>query len=301
MITLRAYLIKNLILLPSIFLIVSCDLLQFKKNPGLEESEESVPLANVGEIFLYKKDVEGIVPSGIASSDSIDLIERHIDSWVKKQLLISEAQKQLSFDEVELERRVLDYRYALMMHEFEKYNISQKLNRTITEEEIVDYYEKNIDNFELKQNIITGYFIQLSKDAPKLRRFRALLRSNRESDIEELRSYAYSYGTKVHLNDSVWVNFEDVINNTPLMDIDDKSDFIKRNRVYETKDESYFYFLKITDFKLQNDTSPLEFVRDDITNIILNKRKVKLAKELEEEIYENAVENEDFKIYNNNG
>jgi hypothetical protein len=42
------------------------------------------------------------------------------------------------------------------------------------------------------------------------------------------------------------------------------------------------YFLKINQYRIQNDTSPLEFVRDDIQKIILNKRKVTLAKTLEE-------------------
>jgi hypothetical protein len=280
-----------------VLLISGCELFQFKNDGNEDAAITSEPLASVGDIYLFKKDIQGIVPPGISKEDSVDLIERHIKGWVKKQLLISEAQNQLTFDEVELERRVLDYRYALMMHEFEKYTIQRNLDRKISEEEINNYYEENIDNFELKQNIIRGYFIQLSKDAPKLGRFRYLLRSDRADHIEELKSYAYSYGTKVHLNDSVWVNFEDVINNTPLMEIGNKTDFLRRNKYYEVPDENYLYFLKITQYKVQNDTSPLEFVRDDIQKIILNKRKVKLAKDLEEEIYENAVRNDGFEIY----
>lgn len=300
MIKLRKHLGKSLILPISILLVTACDLLKFKDDPTGEEAAQSEPLASVGDIYLYEKDIEGIVPQGISKEDSIDLIERHIKGWIKKQLLISEAQKQLTFDEVELERRVLDYRYALMMHEFEKYTIQRNLDTNITDEEIEKYYEENIQNFELKQNIIRGYFIQLSKDAPKLGRFRYLLKSNREDHIEELKSYAYSYATKVHLNDSVWVNFEDVINNTPLMEIPNKIEFLRRNKYYEVPDDNYIYFLKIIQYKIQNDTSPLEFVRDDIQKIILNKRKVKLAKDLEEEIYENAVKNEGFKIYEKN-
>lgn len=297
MIELRNHIIKSLIILVSILSITSCDFLKFKKGiDGIEEPGEQ-PLASVGDIYLYAKDVVGIVPSGISSEDSTDLMERHINSWIKKQLLITEARNQLTFDEVELERRVLDYRYALMMHEFEKYNIARNIDTNITEEEIEEYYQENIDNFELKQNIIRGYFIQLSKDAPKLGRFRYLLKSKREKDIEELKSYAYSYGTKVHLDDSVWVNFEDVINNTPLMDIPNKTDFLRRNTYYEIPDDKFIYFIKISQYKIQNDTSPIEFVRDDIQKIILNKRKVLLAKRLEDEIYKNAIENEDFEIY----
>jgi hypothetical protein len=106
-----------------VLLISACELFQFKNNGNEEDAITSEPLASVGDIYLFKKDIEGIVPQGISKEDSVDLIERHIKGWVKKQLLISEAQNQLTFDEVELERRVLDYRYALMMHEFEKYTI----------------------------------------------------------------------------------------------------------------------------------------------------------------------------------
>lgn len=297
MIKLKNYTRISLIILVSIFTLASCDFLQFKKGFQGEVKPEAQPMASVGDIFLYPKDIEGIVPSGISKEDSINMIDRHVKSWVKKQLLISEAQKQLTFDEVELERRVLDYRYALMMHEFEKLNIARNIDTFISEEETEAYYQANIENFELKQNIIRGYFIQLSKDAPKLGRFRYLLKSNSEQDIEELKSYAFSYGTKVHLDDSIWVNFEDVINSTPLIDIPNKTDFLRRNTYHEIPDDNYIYFLKISQFKIQNDTSPLEFVRDDIQKIILNKRKVKLSKELEEDIYKNALENEDFKIY----
>jgi len=297
LIKLKKHIGRSLILLISLLYFSSCEFLQFKKGMKGNEEPGVQPLASVGDIYLYPRDVEGIVPSGISKADSVDLMVRHINGWVKKQLLISEAQKQLTFDEVELERRVLDYRYALMMHEFEKYNIARNIDTNISEEEIEAYYQENIENFELKQNIIRGYFIQLTKDAPKLGRFRYLLRSSREQDIEELKSYAYSYGTKVHLDDSIWVNFEDVINNTPLMDIPNKTDFLQRHKVYETPGDNFIYFLKVSQYRIQSDTSPLEFVRDDIQKIIINKRKVALAKKLEEDIYKNAIENEDFKIY----
>ena len=129
-----------MILLLSLFCFASCDLLQFKKGSDGPGESELQPLASVGDLYLFPKDIQGIVPKGISRNDSIDMIERHINTWIKKQLLISEAQQQLSFDEVELERRVLDYRYALMMHEFEKYMVSRNIDTNISEEEIAEYY-----------------------------------------------------------------------------------------------------------------------------------------------------------------
>ncbi len=284
-------------MLLSLSTLISCEFLEFKNSEKDDEAEGEKPLASVGYIYLYPRDVSGLIPKGMTGQDSIDLIEQHIKGWIKKQLLIAEARKQFAFDEAELERRVLDYRYALMIHEFEKYNISRRLDTFISDEEINAYYKENIDNFELKQNIIRGTFIQINKDAPKLYRLRSLLRSGSERDKDELKSYAFSFGTKVHMDDSVWVNFEDVITGTPLVDIPNKTDFLRRNSLYEIPDENYIYFLKINEYKIQNEISPLEFVRDDIQKIILNKRKVKLAKELEDEIYKKAMDDDAFKIY----
>ena len=65
----------------------------------------------------------------------------------------------------------------------------------------------------------------------------------------------------------------------------------------EESDSSYLYLFKIDKYKISDETSPLEFVKDDIKNIILNKRRVDLAKNLENGIYERAKENEDFEIF----
>ena len=156
------------------------------------------------------------------------------------------------------------------------------------------------ENFELDQDIIRGIFVQLPKNAPKIGHFRTLLRSNDPSVFEELKSYCFTYAKKAHLEDSVWLFFSDVIAYTPLQDMQDEKRFLKNNKFVETSDDDNLYFFKIEDYRLQTDTSPLEFVEDDIKKIIIHKRKVKLAKELEDEIYDKAVKNNDFEIYQNN-
>jgi hypothetical protein len=42
---------------------------------------------------------------------------------------------------------------------------------------------------------------------------------------------------------------------------------------------------------------PLECVRDEIRNSILNKRKVELAKKLEDDVLNNAVSEKEFEIF----
>ncbi len=286
-------------ILLALLALISCDFLNLKKERKSVGNTEESPVARVFESYLYPSDLIGIIPQGNSPEDSLALIERHIDNWIRKQLLITEARQNLDFDEAEIERKVLDYRYALMMHEFEKIYVSNRIDTEVTEDEITDYYNANLENFELDQNIARGIFIQVSREAPKITRFRYLLRSNRPDDFEELKSYCYRFANRAHLEDSVWLYFSDITNIVPLKNINDEQGFLRSNKFYETSDEEYYYFLKISDYKLQNETSPLEFVADEIRKIVLHKRKVAIVKELEENIYDHAIKNEEFEVYLN--
>ena len=278
-----------------------CDLIIFKDQStnGTNQEETLLPVARVHDQYLYYEDLKELIPENISKADSTNLAERYIQSWINKQLVVKEASRKLILDEADIERKVLDYRYALMIHEFQKLYINDKLNKKVTEEEIRDYYKNYQDNFELKQNIIKGRYIKLPIDAPKLTRLRSLVRSDQENELEELRDYCYQYASTFHL-DTLWIEFDGVISNTPMASITDKSQFLKNTAFYETSDEEFLYFLRILDYKLPNQIKPLEFVNDEIENILINKRKIALANELEDQIYERAKRNQDFEIYEYN-
>jgi hypothetical protein len=290
--------IKIIIVLLIVF--TSCDLIDFKEgNTGLNfnENQEIKPIARAHDQYLYASDLEGLIPPEISKADSANLVQRYIRSWINKQLVIREASEKLNLEEAEIERKVLDYRYALMIHEYQKSFINEQLDPEVSDEEIQTYYEDHKDNFQLRQNIIKCRYVKLPLEAPKLNIFKRLIQGEGEKQTDELKSYCYQYATTFHL-DSTWVNFDEVIKNTPMASVDNKIQFIKNNPYFETKDENHYYFLKINDYKISDEISPLDWVKDDIEKIIINKRKVTIAKELEEGIYDRAEKNNDFEIYN---
>lgn len=273
----------------------SCDLIKMKEEKA--DPEGSAKVARVGDQYLYMSDLEGVVYEGLVEQDSIERTRAFINGWIRKQLLIQEAATRIEFDEAEIERKILDYRYSLMGYEYQSHYISQNLDREVSDEEIEKYYEENIDNFILKQNIIRSKFVKVPKEAPRLERLRALLYSSRKSDLEELNSYCLSFAAAYELNDSIWMTFDEVVKNSPLAEIPNKVQFLRNNKYSETTDNKYGYYLKIEEYRISDNVSPLEFVKEDIQNIIINKRKVELAKELEQNIYENAKQTEGFEIY----
>jgi len=278
----------------------SCEFIKEKINLREREQEESKPepIARANDIYLYPEDLVGLVSDELSPDDSTQRVNQMVQSWIKKQLVIAEAQARLDLDEAELERKLLDYKYALMIHEFERQYVNRELDKEVTSEEIKSYYQKNIDNFKLNKDIVKAIFVQLPKGSPNLGKFRSLIKSNNPNDRDELKSYCHRYATKAHLGDSNWVYFEQIAVNTPLQEEINNNDFLQNNNKYkEFEDEESLYFLKISEYRVINDISPLDFVWDEIEKIILNKRKVKLVNELENNIYERAEKNRDFEIY----
>ena len=279
-------------------LLYACDLIKLKKDNATGEGER-ISVARVNETYLYKDELAGIVPSGSPKEDSISRIEAYVNSWIRKQLLIQEAAKKIDINEAEVERKVLDYRYSLIAYEFQAYYIKQHLDTAVSGTAIDAYYKSNIDNFILKQNIVRATFIKVPKNAPRTTRIKELMLSEKEQDSNELKSYCLSFSAAYHLSDSSWMVFDELVKNSPLIEIPNKIQFLKSNPYYETSDDHYLYFLKVDEYRISDSASPLEFVKDEVKNIILNKRKVELAKQLEDAVYEEAVTNKEFEVFRN--
>ena len=274
----------------------SCDLIKRKKdeiNNGIQRKA----IARVTNTLLYEDELKGIVPEKTTKDDSAARINAYVNSWVRKQLVMQEALKTISIDEAEVERKVLDYRYSLIGYEFQNYYIQQHLNDSVSEQEIDGYYKQHLDNFILKQNIIRGTYIKVAKDAPRTKRIKDLMFSSKEKEKHELKSYCLSFSAAYHIADSSWIEFDKLTVNSPLADFPNKIQFLKTYPYFETSDQGFLYFLKVDGYKISDNVSPLEFVRQDIKNIILNKRKVELAKKLEDEVYENAAKRKDFEVF----
>ena len=276
-------------------LIAGCDFIRMKEK-GFGETENRDAVARVNNTFLYQDELTGIAASGSSKEDSAARVEAYIDSWIRKELLIQEAAKKININEAEVERKILDYRYSIIAYEYQSYYIKQNLDTVFDEAEIKEYYENNIDNFILKQNIVRATFIKVPKNAPKMNRLKDWIYSQDEDDRQDLKSFCLSFSVAYHISDSTWMIFDDLVRNSPLMEIPNKVQFLKSNPYFETEDENYLYFLKVDEYRISDNVSPLEFVTDEIKNIILNKRKVELAKKLEDEVYENALEDKDFEI-----
>lgn len=268
-----------------IFVLNACG----KSNPQQEKI-----LARVGEKKLFAKDLVGLVGIGTPKKDSIEIIKKYLETWVRKQLLLQQAQKDTKINEAEIERKLLDYRYDLLAYEFEKEYVRKNLDTNVKLSEIEDYYKNNPANFELKQNIIKSFLIKTTKNHEKKDEIRNIIV---QGDIKKIQEIVTKHASQSVLNDSVWVDFEQMIKNTPFQQIANKTDFLRANRFSESSDDVSTYYLLVKDYKISNQLSPLEFVKNRIKQMIVNQRKVQILQKMEKSMYEEARKNKNFEIF----
>jgi hypothetical protein len=282
------------IILVFLLLLSSCDLFKMKSE---DEEDEDPVIAAVGRLYLRASDVDFIRGDSQFDLDSAELVNRYVQTWIKKQLMIKEASKNLTINEAELNRKLLDYRYALIIYEFEKAHIEQQLNKEVPLEEIREYYEKHKDNFSLKEIIVRTNFIKIEKSLPQKRQIERLLSSTRENDRKDMKELAQRYANNYFMEDSTWIRFDDIILNTPLAQNANNVQMLKSNRTISVDDDSHSYLFHILEYRLQDQVPPLEFVREEISKIIVNKRRVALVEQLHKDVYNKALENKEFTIY----
>lgn len=264
----------------------------FDKN----EREDDPVVATVAEKKLYQSDINEVMVKGATAEDSAEVAKNYIDNWIRRQLILQVAEKYLTAEQLDIERRVQDYRESLIIYSYENELIQQKLDTVVSEEEIIAYYQQYEENFLLTEDIAQFYYVKLAKDAPKIDATREMFRSNRTEDKEQLLGYCVTYATDFYLKDSIWYELSGIYKQIPIDQLQLRT--LSKNRLSgEVEDSLYIYLLKVNDFKEQQEPAPLNYIREDIVKIILNKRKMELVNKTYENLYKDALENGTFKTY----
>lgn len=255
------------------------------------------PVAQVYDMYLMPSDIKNIVSDAATPEDSARIASSYIETWAKTQLLYHEAATDAQLDLDDIERRVMEYKYQLITHAFLQQYISRNLDTVVTDAQIRQYYDANKANFELKQNIVKGIVLKINDNTPDKSKPLLWLRSRNPADWEQLRSYAFSFTESPIVSDTTWIPLADLIRNTPLRNvIKNEVQFLATQSYATATDGEDYYMLKIFDYKIADQTSPLEFVREQIRDILLNQRKMALQHQLEVSLLEKARKSNNYKI-----
>lgn len=263
----------------------------------INESVENKPVARVGETLLYTEDISHLLYDGITKADSVTIVTNFVNNWASKQLLLSKAKVNLPEEKLEeFDALVSDYRTDLYTRAYKDALVSQAADSMVTKSQMRSFYEKEKDNFRLKEQLVKIRFIQLPKQFLNKQTVIKKLKSFKPADIVFLDSIGVQF-KKLNFNDSIWVQSTRLINEIPPLSLENQQKYLKKSQFFELEDAMGVYLTKVVDVRNINDVAPLSFIEPTIKQVLLNRRKLDYIRSLETEIIDEAIKKNEFEIY----
>lgn len=251
------------------------------------------PLVEVDGNFLYKEDLQFVLPVGLSKDDSLLFAEHYIRNWAEDILLYEKAQSNIP-DNGEINRLVENYRKALITHTYQQELIDQKLSNEIPDQEITDYYEKNKELFKLERPLIKGLFIKVPLTAPQLANVRKWYKSDAQESVEHLEKYSLQNAVKYEYFYDKWVPLADILDMIPLKE-EKPEEYISKNRHVEQKDTAFYYFLNVSDYRAVGEQKPYELAIPEVKDLLINIKQVDFMRQVKDDLYKRAVDRKKIK------
>ncbi|MFM7895482.1 MAG: hypothetical protein ACKO8L_06010 [Flavobacterium sp.] len=270
-------------------LVFSCDYLKAPREPKA--------IARVGKSYLYESDIVDLVPKGTSKKDSISIVKSFIDRWATQKLLFEAAEKNIGKDQLNEFNVLIDqYKVDLYTKAYLENLVIRQVDTSVTDEQIVDYYNKNKEYFKNSSELVKLRYINLVKENPKFAKIKSKFSSFTKKDRKELEQMAVQFKSYA-FNDSIWVDINQVYDKIPFINIENKQKYISSGMNFQYPDSTTVWLVKVNNVLPKDSATPLEFLKPTIKQIIINNRKLELINTLEKEITNDAIKDNKYEIY----
>ena len=119
-------------------------------------------IATIYDKVLYQSDLQSVLYDGISVNDSLFRTKAFIDNWIRRQLLIHQAENNIDKSELDFSKQIEDYRNSLIIYKYESLLIEQNLDTVVSEDEIAKYIEE-ISAVELDSLAVRDIILNIRK------------------------------------------------------------------------------------------------------------------------------------------
>lgn len=259
--------------------------------------ETKQPVARVNDSYLFKEDLQSLIQENTTAQDSALIVSNYINRWATQQLLIEKAKVNLSQEQLDVyDQLVQDYKNDLYTKGYKTAIVTRQLDSTISQFEYEQYYEQNKESFALNERLLKLRYINLVEENSNINTIKRQLQRFNQEDVKALEAITIQF-KKYFLNDSTWVKQDALAKEIPLIAVKTNAELLKNSNYVQLQDSLGVYLIQVKETLERNQIAPLAFVKPTIEQIILNKRKLELIKQLEADITKDAIKNNDFEVY----
>ena len=253
-------------------------------------------VAEAGDSKLYKSDLESVIPKGLSAEDSTRLALQYINAWASDRVFLSIAEQQLPKAEKDVTKELEDYRMSLLKYRYEQLYVNQRLDTTVTDEMMEEYYNAHIANFTLDRPVLKARYLRILSDSPVLEPIRRKMSSDSPDDLAAADSLAFTSALKFTSWDNRWIDVNELAREFAT----DWKTLLSRssgNWVKQVDTTGVVHLAYIADTVPEGSPAPFEFSTEKIKDIILSSRKQSLINGLERDLLKDARDNGTFVIY----
>lgn len=256
---------------------------------------EAIAIVRFQDKTLFVDDLPADIFVKHQFSDSAAVIKNYAQDWLKKHILLEKAEENIS-NRSSIDNLVEEYRKSLIIYEYQKAYLNERLDTVVSNNDIEVYYQRYIENFKLRTPIVRLRFIKFDKESLVNDDVKKWFLSEVSNDKIKLIDFCNKYALNSFFDDNVWLRLSDLFKEIPFNEVAERQ-IINEKGFLEIKDDSFVYWLYVVASRDKNDNSPLEFEKDKIRTILLNKRKLKLLNAMEEALYNAANDNKNITWY----
>ena len=266
-------------------LLSSCNELTSIKNDKL--------VSRVGENYLYESEI----PDFSLYEDSLIRKKVFIDSWARENILFDLSLVNLDQKSIiNLDELIERYKRDLYINSYKDILINSMVDSIISDSEIDEYYDKNLNKFKLNEDLIKFRFVKIPLDNINLNKIRNGLIRYSSFDMELIDSLSFQLAS-YNLNDSLWITKRDFFNQVDFVNYENQKKYVKKGQLISKRDSMYVNLLFIDDILQANSVAPRSYLTDRIKSTIYNNRKILLIKELNKEIINDAIKSKKYELY----
>ena len=260
---------------------------------NISDNNSNDLIARAGENFLYQNQL----PSFSSEQDSILRYLNYIETWAKEKILYDLSLTNLSQSKKnDLDLLVEKYKVDLYINSYKDLIVNSRIDSIVTDEEIESFYNRNIDNFKLNENLLKYRYLKVPSDNINISRIRRYIQRLNESDREFLDSLNFQFAD-LKINDTMWFTEREVISSIKFINQKNKSNYMRINRLYEFEDDQYTNYFIVKDLLKSGNIPPLSYLYDRIKSNIINQRKLNLIQNINKEILNDALKSSKYEVF----
>ena len=260
-----------------------------------KSSSETVILAEVGNMVLTKSEAESFIPKNALQADSSLALEKYIDDWVRKQVILQEANRLNFANRRDVRARLKRVQDEFMLQAVQDYIISEfEDDMSVSELEARNYYQQNKEKFTLEEQYVQYRHVVTETMADAQNAKRELMRG---TDWETVaKRYSKYADLKIRESQKFWpisISGGDVNMLNRYLRVIGPSEI---SPIYRSGNE--YHFVQLIEERPEGDHPNLDWLIEQIREWLPLEKRKRAFNTYVKNLYLQAQANNEIKIYN---